>query len=399
MPEEINVDDSLDELLSGCEIIEVSEYCKAVVRGKELPTVVSFSSVNTEPGRFKPFKIVAEATCNIIFVNDNGNNWYINGISGVSDSYAESARIIIDLGRKIGNGKVITLGTSMGAFGALLYAAAGDADACFSFGPEVLLDLPGSRSDQHKVEGAFISCSDIFQVIKDSSTSFYVFTSECDEVDLLNTIALSKLRNVKCVSVRGAEHPGIQVFAEGSGVAAMIDLAFHDPEAVLSFDQRGNILKDEALIKELWIASGIKREKKYKAYLDYLRLNFAEFSYSSLYSYRLAEAFYRNGKQAEAVKLLERAIRLDDLQFEAYNLLGVIQRRNRQYEDAEQNFIASLKISPRNAFAHHNLGLLQMDLGRVKEAVQSFERAVGINRGNSAFAKSLSEAQGKLILA
>lgn len=396
MPEEINVDDSMDELLSGCEIIEVSDYCKAVVRGKAFPTVISFSSVNTEPGRFKPFKAIAEATCNIIFVNDNGNNWYIKGISGVSDGYVESARSIIGLGREIGNGKVITLGTSMGAFGALLYAAVGNADACFSFGPEVLLELPGSRSAQHKVEDAFLSCSEIFQLIKNSTSSFYVFVSECDEVDLVNSSALSKLSNVKCVSVRGVEHPGIQVFAEGIGVAAMLDLAFRDPERLLSFDQRGNILKDESLIKELWVAAGIKRERKYKAYLDYLRISFAEFSYSSLYSYRLAEAFYRNGKQAEATKLLDRAIRLDDLQFEAYNLLGVIQRRNRQYEQAELNFIKSLRISPKNAFAHHNLGLLQMDLGRVADAVHSFEKAVGINRGNAGFAKSLSEAHERL---
>jgi len=396
MTEEKNEGYSIEDSFSDCNVVSYSDYCLGVIRGAHLPTLIAFSSVNTPRGKFKPFKAIAECSCNLLFVNDSANNWYLKGVEGFGDDYKTSAKKIIHLARTIGNGKAITFGTSMGAYGALLYAAAGSADFSLAFGPEVLLDMPESRSHQHKIKDAQLAYSEFVELISQSTTTHYVFTSECDEVDMINALALKKIKNVSAVSVRGVEHPGIQVFAEKAGVAEFIDRAINDPESTLLFDQSGQILENEELIKDLWIAYGLKKDKNFRSYLAYLESQHWKFHTSSAFMHRLGEAYYRNNDQANAIECLREAIRLDELQYESYNLLGVIQRRKRMLSEAEDNLLKSLSISPRNAFAHHNLGLLFLDMDRTREAVISFEKAVNINKGNTAFAKSLADAKERL---
>jgi len=396
MTEEKNEGNSIEDSFRDCKVVSYSDYCTAVMRGAHLPTLIAFSSVNTPRGKFKPFKVIAECSCNLIFVNDSANNWYLKGVEGFGDDFKTSAKNIINLARTIGNGKAITFGTSMGAYGALLYAAAGNADFSLSFGPEVLLDMPGSRSEQHKAKDAQLPYSDFSELIDRSETMHYVFTSECDEVDMINALALNKIKKVKAVSVRGVEHPGIQVFAEKEGVAEFIDRALLDPSSIIQFDQRGEILGNEELVKDLWIAYGLKKDKNFRSYLGYLESQKWKSHTSSAFMHRLGEAYYRNNDQANAIECLKEAIRLDELQYESYNLLGVIQRRKRLHSEAENNLRRSLSISPRNAFAHHNLGMLLLEMHQIKEAVISFEKAVKINKGNTAFAKSLAEAKEKL---
>jgi len=398
MTEEKNEGNSIEDSFHDCEVVSYSDYCMGIIRGEHLPTLIAFSSVNTPRGNFKPFKVIAECSCNIIFVNDSANNWYLKGVKGFGDEYKSSAKQIVDLARAIGNGQAITFGTSMGAYGALLYAAAGNADFCLAFGPEALLDLPGSRSAQHKDKDAQLPYSELFHLINSSETPYYVFTSECDEVDMINALTLKAINNIHVVSVRGVEHPGIQVFAEKAGVAEFIDRALLHPESILEFDQRGSILENEELIKDLWIAYGLKKDKNFRGYLEYLESQMWKSYLNSAFMHRLGEAYYRNNNQTKAIECLEEAIRLDDLQYESYNLLGVIQRRRRQFSEAEDNFLKSLSISPRNAFAHHNLGMLLLDTNRWSDAVLSFEKAVNINKGNTVFAKSLADAKEKLLL-
>lgn len=385
------VDNASDAKITEGEEIIISAYCKALIRGKHLPTVVAFSSVNTPKGNFKPYKTILETKANIVFVNDAGNNWYLSGVEGVGDNYSKSAKKIIELARSIGNGWVMTFGTSMGAYGAMLYAAVGGANKCVAFGPEVMLDQPGSRSHQHKNKDAFLSFSSLLAYVKNSTAIFYLITSESDEIDLINAIALPDIGNVKAFSIRGVEHPGVQVFDAEIGIGKFIDAAINDTSSIMSFERAGKMLEDKELIKDLWIAYGLKREKNFAGYLDYLLSIRDGYLNSSMYMLRLGEAYYRSGNYRRATECLKKSIDLDALQFESYNLLGVIQRKQKKYQDAEINLQESAKISPRNPFAHHNLGLLYVDLGCLDKALLMFERAVALNKGNITFAKSLSD--------
>jgi tetratricopeptide (TPR) repeat protein len=259
-----------------------------------------------------------------------------------------------------------------------------------------MLDQPGSRSHQHKIKSAFLSYSDLLSYMNASDSIFYLITSESDEVDLINAIAFADIDSVKAFSIRGVEHPGVQVFDAEIGIGKFIDAAIDDSSSIMSFERAGTMLNDKELIKDLWIAFGLKREKNFIGCLDYLSSLGTKYLDSSMYMMRLGEAYYRTGNSRKAVECLKTSISLDALQYESYNLLGVIQRKQKNYPDSEINLKESARISPRNPFPYHNLGLLYVDLGLLDKALLMFGRAVALNKGNVGFAKSLADIKVRL---
>jgi tetratricopeptide (TPR) repeat protein len=259
-----------------------------------------------------------------------------------------------------------------------------------------MLDQPGSRSHQHKNKEAFLSYASLLSYIKNSSAAFHLITSESDEVDLINAIAFTDIENVNVFSIRGVEHPGVQVFDAEIGIGKFIDAAIADFDSIMSFERAGTILENKELIKDLWIAFGLKRDKNFIGYLDYLLSVRERHLEQSIYMLRLGEAYYRTGNYRRATESLKKSIELDSLQYESYNLLGVIQRKQNKHREAEINLTESTLISPRNPFPYHNLGLLYVDLGLLDKALMMFERAVALNKGNAGFAKSLADIKIKI---
>ncbi|WP_339545153.1 tetratricopeptide repeat protein [Pseudomonas sp. RA_35y_Pfl2_P32] len=389
--EEINAEFFARVQAGGEEEALLGDFCKVLIRGKHLPTVIAFSSVNTIPGRFKPYKAITKSESNIVFVNDCGNNWYLKGIEGFDEDFIEAAKKIVEVARQVGNGFVMTFGTSMGAYGAMLYAAVGGADKCIAFGPEVILDLPGSRSAQHKNRKAKLSFSDLSYYIENSDCTYDVVVSESDEVDLINAISMFSLNNVKVSTVRGAEHPGVQAFDYELGIGNVIDASIGGADLVAPQGRGGAVLENSELVKDLWISLNLKREKNYLACLDYLISLAYKHGESSLYVLRLGEAYYRNGMLEKAVECLKVSVELDGFQYEAHNLLGVVLRRLERHEEAEHYLKEAIRITPMNPFPYHNLGLTYMEVGLLDLALESCEKAVSLNKGNPNFIKTVNE--------
>lgn len=389
--EEINAEFFARAQAFGEEEVLLGDFCKVLVRGKHLPTVIAFSSVNTTPGRFKPYKAITKSESNVVFVNDCGNNWYLKGVEGFDEDFTEAAKKIVEVARSVGNGYVMTFGTSMGAFGAILYAAVGGADKCIAFGPEVILDLPGSRSAQHKNRKAKLSFSDLSYYMENSDCTYDVVVSESDEVDLINAISMFSLNNIKVSTVRGAEHPGVQAFDYDLGIGNVIDASMDGSDLHAPYGRRGAALENSELVKDLWIAHCLKREKNYLACLDYLVSLAFKYGENSLYVLRLGEAYYRNGMLEKAVECLKVSVELDDFQYEAHNLLGVVLRRLERHEEAEHYLKEAIRITPMNPFPYHNLGLTYMEVGMLDIALVNCNKAVSLNKGNPGFRKTVND--------
>lgn len=108
---------------------------------------IAFSSRDTSKGSFTFYKTVAALDANIIFVNDYSNQWFLNGTPEFTTEahFLSYLRFIIDK-LKGHQGKLFTLGSSMGAYAALKYGATLGADRIFAMGPEIELCLPLGRS-------------------------------------------------------------------------------------------------------------------------------------------------------------------------------------------------------------------------------------------------------------
>ena len=81
----------------------------------------------------------------------------------------------------------------------------------------------------------------------------------------------------------------------------------------------------------------------------------------------------------EAVDHFERAVQLDPRDAEALDRLALLRFREQNYEAAFGLYRSLLEINPDNPQTHSNLGATLYYLGRVKEALKSFEHALSFD--------------------
>ena len=109
--------------------------------------LIVFSARKTDKGKFTFYKQVIDFPATLIFVNDYDTEWYLNGTPEFHDSLDLVNYLIGQIYRlKRKNTKVWTLGSSMGAYAALLYGSLLQVDKVLAFGPESELCIPLGRS-------------------------------------------------------------------------------------------------------------------------------------------------------------------------------------------------------------------------------------------------------------
>lgn len=102
---------------------------------------------------------------------------------------------------------------------------------------------------------------------------------------------------------------------------------------------------------------------------------------------RLAEAqnlhaaiLSAQGKKAEAVKALQRAIRLAPKNAQYFANLGEIERRRGKLHEANAALRESLHLNPKNPQALNNLGILHYDREDYENAADCYRKALQINK-------------------
>ncbi len=92
--------------------------------------------------------------------------------------------------------------------------------------------------------------------------------------------------------------------------------------------------------------------------------------------YNLAQAYYDQGRMAEALREYQIAVdvHLDDP--EARYNLGTAYLKQQHNEEAIQEFQKALALKPDYAHARNNLGTAYLDMGRINDAVREFKAAI-----------------------
>ena len=92
-----------------------------------------------------------------------------------------------------------------------------------------------------------------------------------------------------------------------------------------------------------------------------------------------AELAKQPGKRLEAIAEMRRAITLRPTYAEAYNALGIEMQAQGDISGAKEHFATAIKLDPRLAEAHVNLGLLYEKLpDRAGDAMSEFEAAIRV---------------------
>jgi Flp pilus assembly protein TadD len=80
----------------------------------------------------------------------------------------------------------------------------------------------------------------------------------------------------------------------------------------------------------------------------------------------------KQGKIAEALVALNRAVSLDPKEFEAHWALGRALALKERYAEAVESFQKAVALAPGRSDAHYQLGLALKRLGRTEEANREF---------------------------
>jgi type IV pilus assembly protein PilF len=113
----------------------------------------------------------------------------------------------------------------------------------------------------------------------------------------------------------------------------------------------------------------------------------------------LAVGYFEQGQTNVALDELKQVIASDPSFPEAYNLRGLIYMRLNDMKQAENSFRRAVTLNPREAGTLHNLAWLQCQQSRYDEADRSFERALAVptydGRAKSLMAQGLCQVRAK----
>lgn len=111
-----------------------------------------------------------------------------------------------------------------------------------------------------------------------------------------------------------------------------------------------------------------------------------------LAEYNLGSTLIRNGKPAEAVPHLRKALNLRPNYVDALNNLGYALQDLGQVEEAKRAFIAVIHLRPQSAEAYNNLGVALINEGRFKEAEGYLRTVVRLQPSSGAAHNNLGSA-------
>jgi tetratricopeptide (TPR) repeat protein len=97
----------------------------------------------------------------------------------------------------------------------------------------------------------------------------------------------------------------------------------------------------------------------------------------------LGNAYLRQGKLEQAERALQQALRLDPDAPEALNLLGLAQLQSGNPKEAETRFREAIRILPELTAAHNNLANVLIASGDYRQAAYHFEKAIGSDPTNA----------------
>ena len=168
--------------------------------------MIFFSGYKVKPGLFDFYDVGKELKCNVLFINDNKNEYYQGGVPSLGkETLQESISLIKSIADYLEIDQIITCGANMGAAGALLYGCHMSAKVvAFSPGLELKKEYKNIGSSDVKSTVT----REIIDLVRKSSNEISVYIGENDFVDMYNIEILNgsaAFANVTVMSIKDVE--------------------------------------------------------------------------------------------------------------------------------------------------------------------------------------------------
>ncbi len=174
--------------------------------GSSETAIVAFSSRGAENGRFHFFELdrVAPTPAKLL-VRDPSENWYNTGLPGVGDTVADIAAAIEEKVAELNAKRILTIGSSMGGYAAILFGCMIQAERAIALVPQTLLDpdLPRRRPPR----GVALQVPDLREVVaKTPSTKIDVIAALDDILDVFHAQRIASFPSVRVLGLSGVDH-------------------------------------------------------------------------------------------------------------------------------------------------------------------------------------------------
>lgn len=365
------------------------DYYKFVPHKGSSQLLLIFSSVNVEARKFVFYKNTIDLPVHKLYLNDSNNGWFQSGVKGLGDSIDKTVESILKLKEKLGASEIVTLGSSMGAYAALLYGAKLNARV-LCFGAEVVLGLPESRANIYMPKGAPIYYKDIRSLIKETKIQVTLYAGEADQNDLTAAKHLFGLPNVNGITIRGLAHKTPLFLEKKFGIKEVINkFLLNDP--IIDFKERGNLCESGNAVELLKDATNSISNKQWQEAKKLLTEVLSLCPLSDVALHKLGIVLYQLKDFEGAAKCQSDAVEISPHYANAHHQLGICLRKLGKYAESYKAHKNAYEISPDMAGAHHHAGLSLEKLKSFNEAEDEFRKAVKLDSRNVNYTKKLVE--------
>tara|TARA_R110001583_G_scaffold127562_1_gene279204 strand:+ start:7304 stop:9442 length:2139 start_codon:yes stop_codon:yes gene_type:complete len=284
---------------------------------------IHFSSRNKPLGKYDRYPVPANVSN--IYVNTGDRSWYLDGLTSLGASLDDAIGYFEALISDKRYSKVVCIGSSMGAFGAALFAARLDAE-CICFGPELCINVYSGFSEKDAVSG-----NADFSSLQ-PARALLVAGIACQSDTLTSLYYANKWANTEAVIIENCGHESARFLKDNGHLRSLIDdfIQGSDPSAFESIPTGTltasiDVLPPEQLGR-LQIENFYELTKIHVSTFQKLRLaeQLTNKRIFSLAEKILSEYLAEHGPLAEAIFLqakLFRRMRRDDAALSAFKQL------------------------------------------------------------------------------
>ena len=305
------------------ETIKISSCCKVTVRPYANVILLVFSAIGIPKGTFSMSRVFKNYEANIIYLNCPNNTWYLDGVEGLGSSLESticSLKTIIGSINPQKDRLLVTTGSSMGGYGAILYGCLLEASLAVGAGVEAELLIKGGAT-ANKLKGKFDDDSirlfndNFYQLLGNSATQCFVYYGDNSYHDILCGTKINHFSNVKVVSLKNLKHPVSIYINDEYGWTNFIDCHIvNSCEFSFQNDERSNLVEYPEVVEILYKLkhlnlNELEIEKTINILNSYLEKTD---NYLSSHIYNSLSLLYLKLKQSDcAYELQKKAISLN----------------------------------------------------------------------------------------
>ncbi len=366
---------------------------------KSSQLIVYFSSAGAKS--FEGYSLLSKYTDNKLFIRDSMKSWYHGVIPHVSNSADELVEYLKPIISNFDKKDITFIGSSMGAYAALLFGLKLGIGKVIAFSPQIVLNPSMPFTPNETVKYNDLSTL----ILENTQSDIDIWFGEGEPLDLYHIHHIINAKKVSFFPITGAPHNVLFYLKQNLALYDLFDFYFenknmpyplHNNHFISQNTSRIKVI--HSVIKEFYIDNNfntltqlneiknpslaavshlkgmlyMKNDLFNEAIIEFKQALYLQpLSYDC--SYQIALAYLKIGRASLAEPALEHSIKhYPPSPSQLYARLSEAQRVQGKIDKATDNAEKSLNIDKNNLWAHYQLGLIADRKKESQSAIEHF---------------------------